>query len=150
MHLTYVIVMSRTRFRVNPQISQWIDRYGAYLYRAFESSCSHLNFRFRACFVQGVPWHSNNYSVWIHSETRTWHDENIQSNAPYRKVLRKQLNYLASLAKWLNVRLETKWVWVRVQLQSLNLFYCFRISISNAFCLLKSIPNNKFQSFFFK
>ena len=22
--------------------------------------------------------------VWIHSETRTWHDENIQSNAPYR------------------------------------------------------------------
>ena len=24
----------------------------------FESSCSHLNFRFRACFEQGVPWHS--------------------------------------------------------------------------------------------
>ena len=29
----------------------------------FESSCSHLNFRFRACFEQGVPWHSGNYSV---------------------------------------------------------------------------------------
>ena len=46
----------------------------------FESSCSHLNFRFRACFEQGVPWHSGNYRVWIHSETRTWHDKNIQSN----------------------------------------------------------------------
>ena len=40
-----------------------------------------------------------------HSETRTWHDKNIQSNAPYRKVLTTQLNYLASLAKWLSVRL---------------------------------------------
>ena len=35
----------------------------------FESSCSHLNFRFRACFE------------WIHSETRTWHDKNIQSKS---------------------------------------------------------------------
>ena len=47
----------------------------------FESSCSHFTFRFRACFEQGVPWHSGNYRVWIHSETRTWHDNNIQSNS---------------------------------------------------------------------
>ena len=33
--------------------------------RGFESSCSHLNFRFRACFEQGVPWHSINYRVWF-------------------------------------------------------------------------------------
>ena len=45
----------------------------------FESSCSHLNFRFRACFEQGVPWHSDIYRVWIHSETCTWHGKNIQS-----------------------------------------------------------------------
>ena len=45
----------------------------------FESSCSRLNFRFRACFEQGVPWHSGNYRVWIHSKTRAWHDKNIQS-----------------------------------------------------------------------
>ena len=32
----------------------------------FESSYSHLNFRFHACFEQGVPWHSGNYRVWIH------------------------------------------------------------------------------------
>ena len=50
----------------------------------FESSSSHLNFRYSVCFEQGVPWHSGNYRVWIHSETRTWHDKNIQSNAPYR------------------------------------------------------------------
>ena len=45
----------------------------------FESSSSHLNFRFRACFEQGVPSDSGNYRVWIHSETRTSHDNNIQS-----------------------------------------------------------------------
>ena len=44
----------------------------------FESSCSHLNFRFRAFFEKGVPWHSDNYRVWVHSETRMWHDKNIQ------------------------------------------------------------------------
>ena len=49
-----------------------------------ESRCSHLNFRFRACFEQGVPWHSGNYRVLIHCETRTWRNKNIQSNAPYR------------------------------------------------------------------
>ena len=47
----------------------------------FESSCSHLNFRFRACFQQGVLRHSGNYRVWIHSETRKWHDKNIQLKA---------------------------------------------------------------------
>ena len=39
----------------------------------FESSCSRLNFWFRACFEKGVPWYSGNYRVWIHSETRAWH-----------------------------------------------------------------------------
>ena len=42
-----------------------------------ESSCSHLNFRFCACFEQVVPWHSGNYRVWNHSEMHTWHDKNI-------------------------------------------------------------------------
>ena len=35
---------------------------------------SSFAFRFRTCFEQGVPWHSGNYRMWIHSETRTWHD----------------------------------------------------------------------------
>ena len=60
----------------------------------FESRCSHLNFRFHACFEQGVPWHSGNYRVWIHSETRTWHDKNIQyspisSLSIFRKIFEK-------------------------------------------------------------
>ena len=46
---------------------------------AFEFSCSHLIFRIRACFEQGFPWHSGNYRDWIHFETLTWHDSNIQS-----------------------------------------------------------------------
>ena len=44
----------------------------------FESRCSHLNFRFCACFEQGVPWHPGNYRLWIHSETHAWHDNNMQ------------------------------------------------------------------------
>ena len=39
---------------------------------------------FQSCLLdivkQGFPWHSGNYREWIHSETRTWHDKNIQSN----------------------------------------------------------------------
>ena len=50
----------------------------------FESSCSHLNFGYRACCEERVPWHSGNYRTWIHSEICTWHDKNIQSNATYR------------------------------------------------------------------
>ena len=58
----------------------------------FESRCSQLIFRYGACFEQGVPWHSGNYRVWIHSETRTWHDKNIQSDGRtlfFRMVFRK-------------------------------------------------------------
>ena len=43
----------------------------------FQSSCSHLNFTFRVCFERRVPCNSGNYRVRIHSETRTWHDQNI-------------------------------------------------------------------------
>ena len=68
----------------------------------FKFCCSHLNFRFRACFEQRVPWHSGNYRVWISSETRTWHDKNIQSNAPYRQIFTIQLNHLKSRPVWLN------------------------------------------------
>ena len=87
----------------------------------FESRCSHLIFRYGACFEQGVNWHSGNWRVWIQSKTRTWHDKNIQSNAPDKKVLTTQLNHLASLATWLSVSLRSKWLLRRVPLQSLNL-----------------------------
>ena len=34
-----------------------------------------------------------NYRVWIHCETHTWHDKNIQSNAHNRQVFRTYLNH---------------------------------------------------------
>ena len=67
----------------------------------FESSCSYLNFRFRACFEQAVPWHSGNYRVWIHWETRTWHDQNIQSYEIRNTVL--------IFVLILKLRHQTKW-----------------------------------------
>ena len=83
-----------------------------------ESRRCHLSFRYCACFEQGVPWHSGNCRVWIHSETRTWHGNNIQSKAPYRYVLTTQLKHLVSLAKWSSLRLHTKclnsWVFVYI------------------------------------
>ena len=36
----------------------------------FKSSCSHLNLRFFTFFEQGVPRHSGNYRVWIHSNLK--------------------------------------------------------------------------------
>ena len=78
--------LSRKRFKVNPHssLAKWLSvclrtkwlwvRVMLQLNLQF-----HLNFRFRACFEQGVPWDSGNYGVWIHSETRTWHDMTLQS-----------------------------------------------------------------------
>ena len=61
--------------------SVWVNGW-VFLYRqsgcGFESHC-HLNFRYRPSFEQGVPWHSGNYKVYIHSEKRAWHDTNVQS-----------------------------------------------------------------------
>ena len=72
-----------------------------------KSRCRHLNFKYRSCFEQGVPWHSGNYRPWIHSKTRTRHDRNIQSNALHRYILAKQLNPVTKLAKWLSFHLRT-------------------------------------------
>ena len=74
----------------------------------FESSCSHLNFRSGVCLEQGGPRRWGNYRLCIHSETRTWHDKNIQSNAPCRYALKTQLNHLAGWAKCFRVRLWIK------------------------------------------
>ena len=62
-HMKFLFLYSKTTFNIG-----------------FESRRSHLNFRFCACFEQGVPWHSGNYRVWIYYETRTWHDKNSQIN----------------------------------------------------------------------
>ena len=40
----------------------------------------------------------------------------------YFNIDRDNLPHLASLAKWLSVRLRIEWFWVRVQLQSLIVY----------------------------
>ena len=106
----------------------------------FESCCRHLCFTVCVYFEEGIPWDSGKYKMWIHSETRTCHDKNIQLNALYRYVLVTQPNHLASLAKLLSVHLQTKWLWVWVQLQSLKLY------ISRLFRTGSSLTFNKIYS----
>ena len=87
----------------------------------FQSSGIHFNFRYRASFEQAIAWHWGKYRVWINSETPMLDDKNIQPNAPYRQILRTQLNHLVSLSKWLSFCLRTKCFWVWVQLRPLKL-----------------------------
>ena len=68
----------------NHLVRKWTLNHWVLIYElngfGFESICSHLNFRFSACFEQGVPWHLGNYRVWIYYETRTWHGKNIETD----------------------------------------------------------------------
>ena len=77
-----------------------------------------------------VPWHSGDYRVWIHCETlrdmtRTYSQMHRTNNYSEQSsiiwpvwtngwVFFYELNGL-------NVRLQTKWFWVRLQLQALKL-----------------------------
>ena len=90
-----------------------------------ESCCSHLNFRSQPCFEQVLLWHSSNYRVSIHSETRSWHDNNIQSNVLYIWIFITQLNHLAIWAKWLNVDLQTGCCGMESCCSNLNFTLCF-------------------------
>ena len=98
----------------------------------FESCCSHLNVRFSDCFEQAVAWLSGNYRVSIRSKTRTWHNKNIQWRAPNTLLLTTQLYHLASLTKWLSVRLRTKWLWVWN--------YCSYLNFSFHVCFEQRVP----------
>ena len=105
----------------------------------FQSSCSHLIFRCRTCFMQRVPWHSGKYRLWIHFEIRALHNINIPSKVSYREVLIMQIIYFVSFPKWLSVRLRTKWFWDQVQLQWLN------VQIS---CLLRTTNSLTFTQIY--
>ena len=55
------------------KVNKWLSSVlSTYLYVAFDSISL-------SCHVHVFPYHV----TWIHSETRTWHDKEIQSNAPY-------------------------------------------------------------------
>ena len=86
----HVLIMSRTRFRVNLHSTvAWTPcskqvRYLKFKWLQRDSNLLSLQslklqilclFRVRSSLISG------NYRVWIHSQTRAWHDKNIQSNA---------------------------------------------------------------------
>ena len=78
--------------RTQNHLNGWVFVYEVSGY-GFESRCSHLNFRYRVYFEQGVPWHSGNCRLWIHSKIGTWYDKNIRSSKePALKVFK--------LSKW--------------------------------------------------
>ena len=65
----------------------------------FESCCSHLKFRYRSCFEQGVPW------VWINSNMRTLHDKNIESDeVQFHMVLIDVLNIAVRFLEYMTGR----------------------------------------------
>ena len=104
----YIIIMSRTSFRVYPHSIVFLNIKELLAQSRREiwilSDCSwtrtnnHLVRKGRLNYLAKVAkWLScvvstskefydieANYRVWIHSETRTWHDNSIQSNTPYR------------------------------------------------------------------
>ena len=87
----------------------------------FESSCSHLNFRFRNCFEEGVPWHWGNYrvdSLW--NAYVTWQEHTVLTLA-----IGKQTVHAANWGNSIFIRIliliqlpaivEKKWTkWIKV------------------------------------
>ena len=52
---------------LDPQPYSWVLVYELSGY-GFKCRCSRLNFRYRTCFEQGVPWHSGDCRVFNHSK----------------------------------------------------------------------------------
>ena len=73
--ILYVIIMSRMSFRGNPCYS---------LSECQGTPCSKQAPYMAPASSKEFRDNQANNRVWIHSETHTWHDYNIQSNAPYR------------------------------------------------------------------
>ena len=81
----------------------------------FDSTCSHSNFIYCARLEQGVPWHSG--SLW--NVCVTWQEHTVSCTV--RISTHNSAQSCGSLTKWLSVRLLTKWLWARIQLQALEL-----------------------------
>ena len=87
----------------------------------FEFSCSHLYFKFRACFEQGIPWDSVTIECGftlkrVRHMIRTY--SKMQRTDKYSQ--HSSIIWSVWLNSWVFV-LWTKWLWVLVQLQLINL-----------------------------
>ena len=89
--------MLTTQLNYLTSLAKWLSVRLWTMWLWVQSSCSHLNVRFCPCFEQGVYWHSSNYWVWIHSETRTWHDNNIQCNSYFPETTLEQFLWVYTI-----------------------------------------------------
>ena len=106
-HLTVCSYHVKYAFQSKSTLNGW-----AFVYKlsgsGFGSSRCQLNFRFYACFEQGIPWHSGHHRGWINSETRTWYDKNIQ----YRCVFRTQSNAIDGTSLLIFARASMVDIWL--------------------------------------
>ena len=114
-HLRWTVcfIMLRTRFRVNlHSIVAWMLRNPLLETGAISEELAK---------VDEAPVSSKEFLqatvVKIHSKTRTWHYKNSQMHRT-EKYSQHSSIIKASLAKLLSVCLRTKWLWVRIPLQS--------------------------------
>ena len=83
------------------------------------------NFWYATPYLKRYPWKSGPKQIWQKSEN-VWLYVLVMSRTrlrvnPHSTVAWMSRNSLLEAgAKWLSVRLRTKWFWVRVQLQSEN------------------------------
>ena len=96
---------------------------------------------FRTCFEQGVPWHSGNHRLWVHSETGTWHDKNIQSI--YHESELDCRNSFLSFSNKLNTRLNKviNFQLYKIKKQNPSVYYS-ESSVANCLFEVCSVTNN--------
>ena len=113
----HVLIMSRTRFRVNPHsIVVWMSR----------------NFLLETGSISEVLSDCNG--------TRT------RSHLVHKRTL-NHLSKLANLANWLNVRWRTKWFWVPVPLQSVKRNVSFRYLLVETLIISSKLCKNYLKIF---
>ena len=162
----YVLIMSRTRLRVNlhdknigdmirtynqmhrtDKYSQrstiiwpvWVNGW-VFVYEV-ESHWSHLNFRYCTCFEQGVPWYSDNYGVWIKSKTRTWHDKNIRSKFHHQKTI---LNFWKNFPKQGYFQTKTEKINITTELFIFELVQVSNFTLKKQFWILgRNLPETR-------
>ena len=107
----------------------------------FESCCSHLNFRYRTCFEQGVPWHSGNYRVWIRSETCMWHDKYYcepNSRVHKCKHVYYVINYFDLFSSCILLSCQNDaCVWIQQQGKYIKIFVSFVVPLFLVPCFWK-------------
>ena len=111
----------------------------------YDAVCScHVTYVFQSEFTHSCL-HVKELLAWSRHEI--WSLSVCNWTQTHSHLVRKQtLNHLAKLTKWFSVCLWTKWLWVRVQLQSLSCNMMFDIpSKANFLCFLTCSASNQYS-----